>query len=292
MSNFIGGIAGDIIGSSYEWHNVKNVDVITLFNHYCRYTDDSVLTCAVAQWLVEDEDHTTEHLARLLKTFGLAHPHAGYGHMFRDWLNKEGYEPFGSMGNGSGMRVSPVGFYASSYEEAKELAKKSAEVTHNHAEGIKGAQAIACAIYMAKTGETKEDIKKKLEDDFGYDLGRHISSFVTVDEDGNVVSRAHKFDATCPVTVPEAIIAFLKGTDYVGVIKLALTIGGDSDTIADMAGAIAGAYYGIPEWIVNKAKSYLSEDLLSAVMDFENLLTKKVTETDKYLEVNATEQVD
>ena len=173
------------------------------------------------------------------------------------------------------MRVSSVGYYAKSLEEAMSLAKVSAEVTHNHPEGIKGAQAIAVAVFMAANRYGKESIKEEIEKRFGYDLNKHVSDYVELDLEENVVSRAHKFDATCQVTVPEAIVAFLESMHYEDAIELAIIIGGDSDTIADMAGAIAGAYYGVPQWIENMAMSLLPADLFMTVRDFETFATNR-----------------
>ena len=278
MGNFLGGIAGDIIGSVYEWNNAKSKDDITFFKPGVKFTYDTVLTCAVAKWLIDDDKHEIKTLAKFLKKFGKKYPFAGYGKKLKAWLYSESDEPIGSCGNGAGMRVSPVGYFAGSYMEALELAKKSAEVTHNHEEGIKGAQAIACAVYMASMANpSKELIKENIEKDFGYDLSKHVSDFVTLDDEGKVVSRAHKFDATCQVTVPEAIIAFLEGENYEDVVKKALLIGGDSDTIADMAGAIAGAYYGVPQWIQEEALATLPDSLLKVVTDFEDVISKKFT---------------
>ncbi|MBP5458326.1 MAG: ADP-ribosylglycohydrolase family protein [Paludibacteraceae bacterium] len=275
MGNFIGGIAGDIIGSVYEWHNAKGMDDIELFRNGVRFTDDTVLTCAVADWLMNDENHTSEGLANRLRSFASTYPYAGYGGKFMKWFKGDSMEPIGSFGNGSGMRVSSVGYYAKSLEEAMSLAKASAEVTHNHPEGIKGAQAIAVAVFMAVDGYGKEAIKEEIEKRFGYDLNKHVADYVELDSEENVVSRAHKFDATCQVTVPEAIVAFLESTDYESAIELAIIIGGDSDTIADMAGAIAGAYYGVPQWIGNMAMSLLPEDLFMTVRDFETFATNR-----------------
>lgn len=290
MSNFIGGIAGDIIGSVYEWHNIADTDDIVFFKNGCRFTDDTVLTCAVAEWLLKSEGTSKEEsfdiLVSLLKKYGKAHPYAGYGHMFRDWLNAKEPKPIGSFGNGSGMRVSPVGFYAESEDECLELAKRSAEVTHDHPEGIKGAQAIALAIYMARRGDSKEYIKKTIEDKFEYNLNHDIEDYATLDGT-KVVKRAHKFDATCQTTVPEAIVAFLKGESYEDCIRKAIIIGGDTDTIADMTGAIAGAYYGVPNWVSEKAMSNLTQDLYDAVKKFEARISENAKKTDKYIEVNA-----
>ena len=170
---------------------------------------------------------------------------------------------------------SAVGYYADTYEEAKELAKKSAEVTHNHPEGIKGAQAISCAIWMARNGYDLGEIEARIEEDFDYDFNNRIDQLVTVDKDGNIVSRAHGFDATCQVTVPEAIIAVVDSVSFEDAIDNAIFIGGDSDTIADMAGAIAGAYYGVPQWIQEKTLSCLSDDLFDVVAEFEDYIERK-----------------
>ena len=282
MSKIIGAIAGDIIGSVYEWNNVKQLADIEFFANKCRATDDTVLTCAVAKWLMDTMADTSdsedrfnhEGLAKHLKNFGRTYPNAGYGGMFRKWLASESNEPFNSFGNGAGMRVSPVGFFCSTVESAKQWAKASAEVTHNHPEGIKGAQAIACAIVMASNGSTKELIKKYIEDEFGYDLNRKITDLVDFQNENNITGRKHKFDATCQVTVPEAIIAFLESTDYEDAIEKALLIGGDSDTIACMTGSIAGAYYGVPEWIEKAAMSYLNDELSKIVVDFDHFVNE------------------
>ena len=288
----IGAIAGDIIGSVYEWNNVDDINKIRFFRNGCRFTDDTVLTCAVADWLLRSEGMNENESLKILNErlvhFGKAHPYAGYGHMFRDWMDLPRQIPMGSYGNGAGMRVSPVGYFAESEDECLKLAEWSAKVTHDHPEGIKGAQAIALAIYLARRGENKEYIKKRIEDKFGYNLNHEISDYATLDGT-KVVNRAHKFDATCQTTVPEAIVAFLKSESYNEAIENALIIGGDSDTIADMAGAIAGAYYGVSEWIAENAMSNLSKDLYDVVVRFETRLAEKLTKTDKYIEVNADE---
>ena len=285
MSKIIGAIAGDIIGSVYEWNNVKQLTDIEFFANKCRFTDDTVLTCANARWIMDTMADTSdsedrfnhEGLAKHLKNFGRTYPYAGYGGMFRKWLASESDEPFNSFGNGAGMRVSPVGFFCSTVESAKQWAKASAEVTHNHPEGIKGAQAIACAIVMASNGSTKGVIKKYIEDEFGYDLNRKITDLADFQNENDIASnivRKHKFDATCQVTVPEAIIAFLESTDYEDAIEKALLIGGDSDTIACMTGSIAGAYYGVPEWIEKAAMSYLNDELSKIVVDFDHFINE------------------
>lgn len=270
----IGAIAGDIIGSVYEWHNAKKKDDVKFFKEGCRFTDDSVLTCAVAKWIMSTMAETADiedrfnhkELIRCLKNYGKKYRGAGYGRMFRTWLDSESNEPFNSFGNGAGMRVSPVGFFCDSVESIKKWAQASAEVTHNHIEGIKGAQAIALAIWAASRGLNKEEIKDTIVSEFGYDLNKNLNE---------IGQNVHKFDATCQVTVPEAIIVFLNSENYEDAIKKAILVGGDSDTIACMTGAIAGAYYGVPDYIVKEAMSYLPADLTEVVVNFDNFINEK-----------------
>ena len=224
----LGSIIGDIIGSIYEFHNVKRTD-FNLFSKDSRFTDDSTMTIAVAKWLVEDSEHSKHTLVETMQKLGRSHPDRGYGGNFRRWLFSRNPLPYNSWGNGSAMRVSPVGLYAKKLSEALELAKISAEVTHNHPEGIKGAQAIAASVFLAKEGLTKSFIKKYITRKFGYNLDRSI----------NDIRKGYTFDVSCQGSVPEAIIAFLEGNSFEEVIRLAVSIGGDSDTIACMAGAIA-----------------------------------------------------
>ena len=264
MTNFIGAIVGDTCGSVYEWHNASDYNSIQFFNEKMRPTDDSVLSCAVADWLASTDGGKTENqkdvLINRLRAYGHQHPNAGYGHKFKAWLNSENTEPIGSFGNGAGMRCSACGYVAKTYEEALDLAKKSAEVTHNHEEGIKGAQAIAGAVWMARQGWDKEDIKSTIENDFGYDLNRKVDD----------IHGSHKFDATCQVTVPEAIIAFLEANDFEECFYKAIWIGGDSDTVACMACAIGGAYYGVPSYIAEAVWEVLRKDLKTAIKKFED----------------------
>ena len=265
----IGAIIGDICGSGYEWSNAKTKQEIKLsFDSPSRFTDDTVLSCAIAEWLVDGKSGTTEDQEQILKDrldkYGKAHPNAGYGHIFREWLAMKNKEPMNSFGNGAAMRCSACASVAESYDELMELAKQSAAVTHNHTEGIKGAQALCYAIWGILSGyPDKEYLKQDIERNFGYDLSK------TVDE----IHGSHKFDATCQVTVPEAIIAFLEGDSFDDVFKKAIWIGGDSDTIADMACALAAAYYGIPDGYREKVQSLLTEDLNTAISKFENYIS-------------------
>jgi len=264
----LGAIVGDICGSRYEWHNAKTFEEIKIdFNAPSRFTDDTVLSCAVADWIVDSKNGTAENQAEILEQkldeYGKTFPKAGYGHIFREWLAKEKKEPMNSFGNGAGMRCSACGCSAKTYENVLNLAKQSAEATHNHPEGIKGAQAISFAIWCILLGMPDKDfLKQEIEFEFGYDLSK------TVDE----LHGSHKFDATCQVTVPEAIIAFLEGDSFDEVFKKAVWIGGDSDTIADMACALAAAYYGLPEGYEDAVYKALPEKLNSAINKFKKYI--------------------
>lgn len=267
--NILGAIIGDICGSVYEWNNETDIYKIELFKDGCRPTDDSVLTCAVMDWLkstnTAKSDNEQKTLISKLREYAQDFPKAGYGTMFRKWVWENSEEPIGSFGNGSAMRVSACGFMAKSIGEAMNLAKKSAEVTHNHPEGIKGAQATAVAIFMARMGYDKDMILDELKARFDYDLNTPLSE-----------RPKHKFDATCQVTVPEAIRAFIEGKDFMDVIEKAIAIGGDSDTIAAIAGGIAGAYYGVPSFMAEKAIELLPAKLYRTVCDFNEYLLAKM----------------
>ena len=255
----IGAIIGDIVGSRFEFNNHRSTD-FEFLNDKCFFTDDSVMTIAVADW-VTNKRQTDRHLALYLREWGRKYPNRGYGGMFLRWLlSKELSSPYNSFGNGSAMRVSPCGFYAQSLDEALFLAKQSAEVTHNHPEGIKGAQSVAAAIYLAKTGNKKDIIKEYIEQNFGYDLSR------TCDE----IRRVYKFNETCQETCPEAIIAFLESHDYESAIRLGISLGGDSDTIGAITGGIAAAYYGIPDSIIEDVKRFIPFEFIDIVEKFEN----------------------
>lgn len=259
---YIGALIGDWCGAGYEWSNstAANPDEIEILKSG-RFTDDSVLTIATMDWI---NNGAGDDYASYLKKWARAYPRAGYGGMFREWVMSESLEPFNSFGNGAGMRVSPCAYYANSLDECLELAKKSAEATHNHEEGVKGAQAIAEAIYLARSGAGKQDMRNVLSKDFGYDLSKELVEIGT---------NAHPFDATCQVTVPEAIMCFLESNSYLDAIRKAIWIGGDSDTIADMTAAIAEAYYGIPYFIEEMFKERLPEDFKEVIVEFnKNML--------------------
>lgn len=246
----LGALVGDIVGSIYEFQNTKSTD-FDLFTPGSKYTDDSVMTLAVAKWLMEDDEHTEEHLIRCMQELGRKYPRAGYGGNFSWWLRQNHPRPYESWGNGAGMRVSPVGLYANSLEEVLHLAAVSASVSHNHPEGVKGAQAIASSVYLCKEGKTKEEIKDYVGKSFGYNLNRTIAE----------IRPTYDFDVSCQGSVPEAIIAFCEGNTFEEVIRLAISLGGDSDTIACMAGAIAACMYPIPNWIEEKCNAILTKEL-------------------------------
>lgn len=246
----LGALVGDIIGSVYEFHNTKSTD-FELFRENSRFTDDSVMTLAVAKWLLEDKEHTSFYLVNCMQELGLRYPSAGYGGRFVRWLYERNPQPYNSWGNGAGMRVSPVGLYAKTLDEALKLAEITASVSHNHPEGVKGAQAIAASVFLAKDGRSKAEIKEYVENTFGYDLNR------TIEE----IRPQYEFTESCQGSVPEAIIAFLEGNSFEEVIRLAISLGGDSDTIACMAGAIAACVYPIPDEIAERCNLVLTEDL-------------------------------
>lgn len=251
----IGAIAGDIIGSPFEWRPVKRTD-FELFSRASTFTDDTVLTVAVADCILTGKDY-----ARVFKEYGRMFPNVGYGGMFLEWLISDNLRPYNSFGNGSAMRVSPVGFAFETLEEVLAEAERSAAVTHNHPEGVKGAQAVASAVFLARKGSSKEEIRRYVEDTFSYDLER------TLDE----IRPGYRFDVTCQGSVPEAIIAFLESEDYEDAVRKAVSLGGDSDTIACMTGGIAQAYYRhIPDRIMKKVRKLLAPELMKIVGLFED----------------------
>lgn len=260
----LGAIVGDIAGSTREWDNVKSKR-FELLPEDSFFTDDSVMTLAIAQWLAEDPTHGATSLVRSMRELGHRYPHAGYGGRFGGWLVGDNPQPYNSWGNGSGMRVSPVALYAKTLSECLDLAKRSAEVTHNHPEGIKGAQAIASASFMALHGAGKAEIKEYVVRTFGYDLGRSIDE----------IRPTYAFTESCQGSVPEAIIAYLESEDFEDAIRNAISIGGDSDTIAAMTGAIAAAEYGIPQDMADFCWNKLTPDLQEILDNFESTLINK-----------------
>ena len=251
----IGAIVGDVVGSVFEFNNHRSKD-FPLFQASSDFTDDSVLTFATAKVLLDGGDYAATY-----QQFARVYPNRGYGGRFSRWIKQDNPKPYNSFGNGSAMRVAPVGFAFADAETTLKEAKRSAEVTHNHPEGIKGAQAVALAIWMARKGEGKAAIRRTIEKQFGYDLSR----------DCDFIRQVNKFDETCQGSVPEAITCFLESTDFEDCIRLSISIGGDSDTIACIAGGIAQAYYGeIPDWIVAETRARLPQEFLVILDRFED----------------------
>lgn len=249
----LGAIIGDICGSSYEFTPIKSYD-FELITEDSTFTDDTILSLAVADSLINNIN-----LPQNLAKYAHKYPMRGYGGMFFDWICTDNLEPYNSFGNGSAMRVSSVGFLAKSEEEVMRLAKWSAEATHNHPEGIKGAQAVALAIYLARTGSSKEDIKQTIESKFNYDLSRSLKD-IEID---------YFFKVTCQGSVPEAIIAFLESEDFESAIRNAIWLKGDADTQACMAGAIAQAFYkDIPSMLIDLVYDNLPDHLLEILHQF------------------------
>ncbi len=250
----IGAIAGDIIGSVYEHSPIKTKH-FPLFHPQCRFTDDSVLTVAIARAILEEGDYLTA-----VWELGRRYPHAGYGGSFIHWLGSSSPEPYDSWGNGAAMRVSPVGFAFNEAETVLTQAARSAEISHNHPEGIKGAQATAFSIYLARTGHDKPAIRAQIVDRFGYDLDR------TVDD----IRPTYRFDVSCQGTVPESIVAFLDADSWEDAIRNAISLGGDADTLACITGGIAEAYYGIGEDIMRSVQAYLTDELWQITARFRD----------------------
>jgi ADP-ribosylglycohydrolase len=249
----IGAIAGDIIGSVYEHHPIKTKD-FPLFESRCRFTDDSVLTIAVADSIL-----TGRPCVESMREIGRRYPRAGYGGSFIQWLYSHEPRPYNSWGNGAAMRVSPVGFAFASEEAVLQHAQKTAEISHNHPEGIKGAQATALAVFFARTGRSKEQIREQISRRFGYDLNRGVDD----------IRPGYTFDISCQGTVPEAIIAFLDSASYEDAVRNAVSLGGDSDTLACITGGIAEAFYGeVPSPIRKKVKEILTPDLWTITEKF------------------------
>ena len=255
-----GAIVGDICGSYYEFgdHRTKSKNPF-LFQPGSKFTDDTVMTIATMKWYVDGKKNPIETYYRW---YGLKYPKAGYGGMFRKWLVDPKIGPYQSFGNGSAMRVSPVAWMNNCLRDVIKDAKITAECTHNDPEGIKGAQATACAIYLARIGQTKNYIKAYIINNFGYNLERKLDD----------IRPNYKFDATCQGSVPEAIMCFLEGRSYEETIKLAISLGGDADTQAAIAGSIAEAYYGgVPAWMRQKVAQYILPHFEQELRDYAKL---------------------
>ena len=258
MKGIIGAICGDIIGSVYEFNSIKTKE-FELFGDRSTFTDDTVMTLAIANWLSKDKT-SEDVLIKELQLFGNRYIGAGYGRMFLNWLREEHPQPYGSWANGSAMRVSPCAWAANSLEEAQDLAYKSAVVTHNHPEAIKGALATVDAIYLARIGANKDEIKDHVETRYEYNLNRSL----------NEIRPFYSFDVSCAGSVPESIICFLEADDFEDTIRNCVSLGGDADTQAAIAGGIASAYWEVPEDIVDNSVNRLDDFLLDALMKFED----------------------
>lgn len=264
----LGAICGDIIGSVYELNNKKSKDIPFFAPGTC-FTDDSVMTCAIANACCDylgnkDMEYFESRCIHHMRYLGRKYIYAGYGGAFKKWLLSNHFKPYNSFGNGSAMRVSPVAYIADSLEETEKLAEISAAITHNHPLGIQGAKAVASCIWLLRSGESKDVVRKYIVDNY-YNLN------FTLDE----VRTDNEFDVSCQVTVPQAMVSFFDSNSYEDAIRNAISIGGDSDTIAAIAGGIAEAYYGVPEDIKNISVRYLEKDLALSVNRFYSKLNEK-----------------
>lgn len=257
----LGAIAGDVFGSIYEWNNIKTAE-FNLFNDECKITDDTVLSIAIADSLLNNCN-----FKNTLLMYGRKYSSYPYGPSFVNWLSSEEQNPYYSYGNGSAMRVSAIGAFFNDLSSVINYAKKSAEITHNHPEGIKGAQAVAAAIFLAKSGKNKKDIKDYITLEFKYDLNFTLEN----------IRSSYQFDVSCQGSVPQAIVAFLESNSYENAIKIAISIGGDSDTIACITGGIASAFYKeisseITEFVLNKLPIEFKEILEKfEKLEFDNI---------------------
>ena len=261
-----GAVLGDIIGSPYEFDRSSKTKVFPLFVPQSRFTDDTVMTLAVADALLdvtpaESDDAIRQRLTASMQRFGRAWPEIGYGAKFLHWLMTDNPRPYGSWGNGSAMRVSAAGWLFDDLDTVLRVARLSAEVSHDHPEAVKGAQAVAAAIFLARTGHSKAEIRAYTEGTFGYDLSR------SCDE----IRPGYRHDVSCRGTVPPAVTAFLEGTDFEDVIRTAVSLGGDCDTLTCIAGSMAEAFYGVPEELKQACRQYLPDDLLTVLIRFDTI---------------------
>ena len=257
----LGALIGDIVGSRFEWHNIKSKEFEFLPVGRCFPTDDSIISLAVAKAVLDcggNYESLERHAVSRMQELGRRYPNAGYGGRFRWWLVSQNPEPYNSFGNGAAMRVSPCGFAASSLDEAISLAGAVTKVTHNHPEGMKGAEATAAAIFLARTGKSRKEIRDFIEREY-YRID------FTLDE----IRFRYTCDETCQGTVPQAFAAFFESTGFEDAIRNAISIGGDSDTLAAITGGMAEAYYGIPADLRKQALSFLDPVQLDILNDFE-----------------------
>lgn len=258
----LGAIIGDISGSIYEWHPIKTKN-FDIFSKNSYFTDDTVMTVAIADWLLTDLSE--ENLIEKMQSYGRRYPDSGYGTKFKIWLQSKNPKPYNSFGNGSAMRVSPVAWAFETLEEVEKYAEKTAKVTHNHPEGIKGAKSTAAAIFLARKNKTKAEIKKYIEEKYDYDLSKDIEE----------IKKNYKYDVTSQGSVPESIMCYLQSENFEDTIKNAISFGGDADTMAAIAGSIAEAEYGISTKLRDEAKRFLTKDLNESLEKFENIFGVK-----------------
>jgi ADP-ribosylglycohydrolase len=249
----LGALTGDTIGSIYEWENIKTTE-FPLFQERCHFTDDSVLTVALAEAILTGKSYGT-----LMRQYYGRYPEAGYGGSFHEWARSKHPAPYGSWGNGAAMRISPVGWAFETLGMVLKKAEEYTALTHNHPEGIKGAKATAAAIYMGRTGATKNEIRNYVTKNFGYDLSKTCDA----------IRPGYEFDVSCQGTVPPAFVAFLESTDFESAIRLAISLGGDTDTLACITGSIAEAFYGsVPEHIALQTFSFVDDQLSRVTKEF------------------------
>ena len=267
-----GAILGDIIGQPYEFDRGNKSKEFPLFAEIPCFTDDTVMTIAICDAIIKagldaDENRMKTAMIVCMQLWGHSDPNAGYGGRFYQWLKNEEIDPYNSWGNGSAMRVASVGWFYDSLERTREVARWSAEVTHNHPEGVKGAEAPASVIWMARNGYSKEEIKEYVVKEFGYDLSR------TCDE----IRPTYHHVESCQETVPEAITAFLEGTSFEDVIRTAVSLGGDCDTLTDIAGGMAEAFYGVPEDLKAKCIEYTTPKIHEVMKKFDKFaISRKI----------------
>lgn len=303
----LGAVAGDIIGSPFEWNNTDDRYFELCHStrgwyrgrevsYHPKFTDDTVMTLAVAKWLMQDKERLSSNLVNIMCEMCRQYSDRGFGPMFRKWFESDNHRPNNSFGNGCAMRVSPIGLVADDLPEALNLARQAAEVSHTHPEGIKGAQAMAQVVWMARHGRSKDDIKFATEQEFGYNLDQDENELRQIlqgcvkgpvivngeETGGSYFRQTGKFNSSCQDTVPAAIISFLKGDSFEDVVRRAVAMGGDSDTIASMADAIAEPFYGrVPEKIRGLCDAYLSTDLRNLMETFERIMIRKEIRTGK-----------
>lgn len=276
-----GAILGDIIGSPFEFDRGDKTKDFKLFSRRSHFTDDSVMTLAVCEALLKvglegTVEEIEEAVTKSMQIWGRRYPHAGYGGYFSQWIRLKHPQPYNSFGNGSAMRVSAAGWLYDSIKRTRTVAKATANVTHNHPEGIKGAEATASAIYLARTGSSKQEIKEYIEKEFHYDLNRTL----------NEIRPTYHMDETCQKTVPEAIIAFLEAKDYEDAIRNTVSLGGDTDTLGAITGSIAEAYYGIPEWLMKECRNHINKEMRDVLDEFDQTLSRRddLPNTNKIIE--------